>query len=90
MRKSDCDDIVNAYAKGVLCGREYVIRCSKSQKSQNGENETFPTFSRCFDEKREIKFGVWSSDDRMWYEKILPKMYDDALGILKSLSLIHI
>ena len=84
MRKSDCDDILNAYTKGMLCGREYVIRVSKCQKSQNGENETFPTFSRCFDEKREIKFGIWSSEDRVWYEKILPKMYDDALNILKS------
>ena len=83
MRKGKCyDTIVHAYQKGVLCGREYVNQCR--QKCQNGEIETFPTFSRCFDEKREIKFGVWSSEDRVWYEKVLPKMYDDAICVLKG------
>ena len=73
------DNVVIAYNKGVSCGRNYA-----SQKCENGEIVTFPTFSRCFDEKREIKYGVWSSEDRVWYEKVFPKMYDDAVCVLKG------
>jgi len=70
----------NAYALGRRSGLMYDMLNRIGRRRSNQEIMTFPRFSSCFDERREMRFGIWSSSDRDWYDRVLPRMYEDAVS----------